>query len=75
MKTSRPAAPAAGRRCIVGGRHYRGHADQVHRISTEIIQLRDGELETAVISRELGLAVRVTSRARGDSPPMLKVGT
>lgn len=36
------------------------HADlRVHRISTEIIQLRDGELETAVISRELGLAVRV----------------
>ena len=37
-----------------------GHADlRVHRISTEIIQLRDGELETAVISREVGLAVRV----------------
>jgi TldD protein len=36
------------------------HADlRVHRISTEIIQLRDGELETAVISREVGLAVRV----------------
>lgn len=36
------------------------HADlRVHRIRTEIIQLRDGELETAVISRELGLAVRV----------------
>jgi TldD protein len=32
---------------------------RVHRISTEIIQLRDGELETAVISREVGLAVRV----------------
>ena len=36
------------------------HADlRVHRISTEIIQLRDGALETAVISREVGLAVRV----------------
>jgi TldD protein len=36
------------------------HADlRVHRMSTEIIQLRDGELETAVISREVGLAVRV----------------
>jgi len=36
------------------------HADlRVQRTSTEIIQLRDGELETAVISREVGLAVRV----------------
>ncbi len=36
------------------------HADlRIHRISTEIIQLRDGELETAVISRQVGLAVRV----------------
>ncbi|HEY2504374.1 MAG TPA: TldD/PmbA family protein [Mycobacterium sp.] len=36
------------------------HVDlRVHRMSTEIIQLRDGELETAVISREVGLAVRV----------------
>ena len=36
------------------------HADlRIHRISTEIIQLRDGELETAVVSREVGLAVRV----------------
>ncbi|MGH3561008.1 MAG: TldD/PmbA family protein, partial [Mycobacterium sp.] len=36
------------------------HADlRVHRITTEVIQLRDGELETAVINRELGLAVRV----------------
>src|SRR5436305_15084454 len=32
---------------------------RIHRISTKIIQLRDGELETAVISREVGLAVRV----------------
>jgi TldD protein len=36
------------------------HADlRLHRISTEIIQLRDGELETSVVSREIGLAVRV----------------
>jgi TldD protein len=32
---------------------------RVHRLSTEIIHLRDGELETAVISRDVGLAVRV----------------
>jgi TldD protein len=37
-----------------------GHADlRIHRITTEIIQLRDGELETSVVARELGLAVRV----------------
>jgi TldD protein len=36
------------------------HADlRLHRISTEVIQLRDGELETAVVSRDVGLAVRV----------------
>jgi TldD protein len=36
------------------------HADlRIHRLTTEIIQLRDGLLETAVLSRELGLAVRV----------------
>jgi TldD protein len=36
------------------------HADlRLHRTSTEIIQLRDGELETSVVSREIGLAVRV----------------
>ena len=36
------------------------HADlRIHRISTEMIQLRDGELETAVINRQVGLAVRV----------------
>ena len=36
------------------------HADlRIHRITTEVIQLRDGELETAVLSRELGVAVRV----------------
>ncbi len=36
------------------------HADlRIHRITTEIIQLRDGALETSVVNRELGLAVRV----------------
>jgi TldD protein len=36
------------------------HADlRIHRITTEIIQLRNGELEAAVLSREVGLAVRV----------------
>jgi TldD protein len=32
---------------------------RIHRISTEIVQLRDGELETSVLSREIGLAVRL----------------
>jgi TldD protein len=32
---------------------------RIHRITTEIIQLRDGELETSVINHEIGLAVRV----------------
>ncbi|MGV0745792.1 TldD/PmbA family protein [Mycolicibacterium sp. XJ870] len=32
---------------------------RIHRITTEIIQLRDGELETSVVNREIGLAVRV----------------
>jgi TldD protein len=32
---------------------------RIQRISTEIVQLRDGELETAVVRREVGLAVRV----------------
>ncbi|MEO8816314.1 MAG: TldD/PmbA family protein, partial [Mycobacterium sp.] len=36
------------------------HADlRIHRIITEIVRLRDGELETAVLNRQLGLAVRV----------------
>jgi TldD protein len=36
------------------------HADvRIHRITTEIVQLRDGQLETSVLSREIGLAVRV----------------
>ncbi len=45
-----PAATAAGA----------SYADlRIHRINNEIVQLRDGELETAVTSTELGLAVRV----------------
>jgi TldD protein len=32
---------------------------RIHGITTEIVQLRDGELETAVVNREIGLAVRV----------------
>ncbi|KAA8962740.1 TldD/PmbA family protein [Mycobacterium sp.] len=37
-----------------------GHADlRVHRITTETIRLRDGKLETSMLDRELGLAVRV----------------
>ena len=32
---------------------------RVHAITTELVQLRDGELQTAVVDREIGLAVRV----------------
>ena len=32
---------------------------RIHRITTEFVQLRDGELETSVVSRQVGLAVRV----------------
>lgn len=50
-------ADAALSAAIVAGASY---ADlRVHRISTEVITLRDGELEAAVIDRELGFAVRV----------------
>jgi len=36
------------------------HADlRIHRIVNEIVTLRDGELETAVVDREVGFAVRV----------------
>lgn len=36
------------------------HADlRIHAITTEYVQMRDGELETAVVNREIGLAVRV----------------
>ncbi|WP_343708342.1 TldD/PmbA family protein [Mycobacterium sp.] len=37
-----------------------GHADlRIHRLVNEVIQLRDGELEAAVLNRDIGLAVRV----------------
>ncbi|MCB0928694.1 MAG: TldD/PmbA family protein [Mycobacterium sp.] len=50
-------AGAALSAAVAAGASY---ADlRVHRISTEIIQLRDGELESSVLTRELGLAVRV----------------
>ncbi len=40
-----------------GGASY---ADlRVHAITTEVVQLRDGELESAVLDRDIGLAVRV----------------
>ena len=32
---------------------------RIHGITSDIVQLRDGELETAVVNREIGLAVRV----------------
>ena len=32
---------------------------RIHAVTTEIVQLRDGELENAVVNREIGLAVRV----------------
>jgi TldD protein len=36
------------------------HADlRVHRIVNEVLALRDGELETSVVDREIGFAVRV----------------
>ncbi|CAN5828385.1 TldD/PmbA family protein [soil metagenome] len=50
-------ADAALSAALAAGASY---ADlRVHRITSEIVQLRDGELETAVLSREIGLAVRV----------------
>jgi TldD protein len=37
-----------------------GYADlRIHRVVSEIVQLRDGQLEMAVVSRAVGLAVRV----------------
>ena len=37
-----------------------GYADlRVHAITTEVVQLRDGELESSVLERDIGLAVRV----------------
>ncbi|MBU8832720.1 TldD/PmbA family protein [Mycolicibacterium goodii] len=50
-------ADAALSAAVAAGASY---ADlRIHRITTEIIQLRDGELETSVIDHEIGLAVRV----------------
>jgi TldD protein len=50
-------ADAALSAAIAAGATY---ADlRIHAITTEIVQLRDGELETAVVDREIGLAVRV----------------
>ncbi|MUL68487.1 peptidase C69 [Mycobacterium sp. CBMA 234] len=50
-------AEAAIAAALAAGASY---ADlRVHRITTEHIQLRDGELETSVVTREIGLAVRV----------------
>ncbi|AKS33501.1 TldD/PmbA family protein [Mycolicibacterium goodii] len=50
-------ADAALSAAVAAGADY---ADlRIHRIITEIIQLRDGELETSVVDREIGLAVRV----------------
>ncbi|WP_304442504.1 PmbA/TldA family metallopeptidase, partial [Mycobacterium sp. E2497] len=61
FSVARVVATCTARRAVSaateGGASY---ADlRVHRIVTEIIQLRDGELETAVVNREVGLAVRV----------------
>ncbi|MDF2585339.1 MAG: peptidase [Mycobacterium sp.] len=32
---------------------------RIHRLTTEVVQLRDGELENSTLDREIGLAVRV----------------
>ncbi|MGK2865058.1 MAG: TldD/PmbA family protein [Mycobacterium sp.] len=32
---------------------------RIHRLTTEVVHLRDGELETSTVDREVGLAVRV----------------
>jgi TldD protein len=50
-------ADAAISAALAAGASY---ADlRIHRITTELVQLRDGELETSVVTREIGLAVRV----------------
>jgi TldD protein len=50
-------ADAALSAAVAAGASY---ADlRIHGITSEMVQLRDGELETAVIDREIGLAVRV----------------
>jgi TldD protein len=53
----RALADAALSAARAGGASY---ADlRVHAITTEVVQLRDGELESAVLDRDIGLAVRV----------------
>jgi len=53
----RQLADAALSAAVAGGASY---ADlRVHSITTETVQLRDGELESAVLDRDIGLAVRV----------------
>ena len=53
----RALADAALSAALAAGASY---ADlRIHRLNTEVIALRDGALETAVVSREVGLAVRV----------------
>lgn len=53
----RRLAEAALSAATAGGASY---ADlRVHALTTEIVQLRDGELESAVLDRDIGLAVRV----------------
>ena len=50
-------ADAAISAALAAGASY---ADlRIHAITTELLQLRDGELETAVVDREIGMAVRV----------------
>ncbi|MCB0931666.1 MAG: TldD/PmbA family protein [Mycobacterium sp.] len=50
-------ADAALAAATAGGASY---ADlRVHALTTEIVHLRDGELESAVLDRDIGLAVRV----------------
>jgi TldD protein len=50
-------ADAALSAAVAAGSSY---ADlRIQAITTEIVQLRDGELESAVVNREIGLAVRV----------------
>ncbi|MGV0835246.1 TldD/PmbA family protein [Mycolicibacterium thermoresistibile] len=50
-------ADAALSAAVAAGASY---ADlRIHRITTEVVLLRDGELQTAAVDREIGLAVRV----------------
>lgn len=50
-------ADAALSAAVAAGASY---ADlRIHRITTEMVLLRDGELQTAAVDREIGLAVRV----------------